>query len=181
MDQNIPTSKSLENKIGGYFLLFALLLTIFVVFEKSGAVSGSQSPATIVNSNINSASLDNSNTHIVNLYVQGSQYILEPSTFKVGVPLKLVADISKMPGCSKSIVISAFNIRKTLTSSDNTITFTPTQAGTFNIACSMNMYRGTFTVQNSDGSNSNYVEKSSASSGGSCGGSSGGCGCGGGN
>lgn len=116
---------------------------------------------------------------IIKLSVQGSNYVLSPSEVKVGIPVRIEADMSKMPGCSKSIVISAFNIRKTVTTTDNVIEFTPDKAGTFNIVCSMNMYRGTFTVLENDGSKSNVVEAASTT-GGTCGGSSGGgCGCGG--
>ena len=86
------------------------------------------------------------NAQIVKLSVEGGRYILSPSEFKKNVPVRIEADISKMPGCSKSIVISAFNIRKVVSAADNLIEFTPTKTGTFNIACSMNMYRGTFTV-----------------------------------
>ena len=86
------------------------------------------------------------NVQIAKLSVEGGRYILSPSEFKKNVPVRIEADISKMPGCSKSIVISAFNIRKVVSAADNSIEFTPTKTGTFNIACSMNMYRGTFTV-----------------------------------
>ena len=41
----------------------------------------------------------------------------------------------------------------------------------------MNMYRGTFTVLDSDGNKAEYVE--AVQTGGTCGGESGGCGCGG--
>lgn len=109
----------------------------------------------------------------VKLSVSGGNYVLSPSTFKKGVPVRLEADISKMPGCSKSIVISAFNVRKTVSSSDNVIEFVPDKAGTFNIACSMNMYRGTFVILDETGEASNYVEPQNAGSG-SC--SKGGCG-----
>jgi plastocyanin domain-containing protein len=37
-------------------------------------------------------------------------------------------------------------VRKSLTETDNVITFTPTTAGTVRIACSMNMYTGSFMV-----------------------------------
>jgi plastocyanin domain-containing protein len=121
----------------------------------------------------------NGEVQIIKLSVQGSNYVLSPSQVKVGVPVRIEADIPNMPGCSKSIVISSFNIRKTVTTTDNIIEFTPDKAGTFNIACSMNMYRGTFTVLQNDGSKSTYVQPASAS-GGSCGGSGGRCGCGGG-
>ena len=86
------------------------------------------------------------NAQIVKLSVEGGRYILSPSELKKNVPVRIEADMSKMPGCSKSIIISAFNIRKVVSTADNSIEFTPTKTGTFNIACSMNMYRGTFTV-----------------------------------
>jgi plastocyanin domain-containing protein len=126
--------------------------------------------------------LTNEKVQVVKISVEGSKYILTPSEVKIGIPVKIEADMTKMPGCSKSIVISSFNIRKTLTSQDNTIEFTPDKAGTFNIACSMNMYRGTFTVLEADGSKSKNTEQtpSSTSTGASCGmASGGGCGCGG--
>ncbi|MBS3094607.1 cupredoxin domain-containing protein [Candidatus Pacearchaeota archaeon] len=81
-----------------------------------------------------------------------------------------------MPGCSKSILIPAFNIQKNLNEKNKIIEFTPDKSGTFNIMCSMNMYRGTFIVLENDGTKSNYFETPSAT-GGSC--SMGGCGCGG--
>lgn len=86
------------------------------------------------------------NAQVAQLYTQGLGYALSPSEFQVGVPVRIEADMSRMPGCSRSVVISAFGVRKVLSSKDNVIEFTPTKTGTFNIACSMNMYRGTFTV-----------------------------------
>ena len=86
------------------------------------------------------------NAQVVKLSVEGGRYVLSPSEFKKDVPVRIEADMSKMPGCSRSIVISAFNVRKSFTNNDNTIEFTPDKAGSFNIACSMNMYRGVFTV-----------------------------------
>ena len=86
------------------------------------------------------------NAQVVKLWVEGGNYVLSPAEFKKDVPVRIEADISRTPGCSRSIVISSFNIRKTVSSGDNVIEFTPTKTGTFNIACSMNMYRGTFTV-----------------------------------
>jgi len=122
--------------------------------------------------------ITNQDVQIVKLSVEGGNYILSPSTIKKDIPVRIEADMSKMPGCSKSIVISAFGIRKSLNQGDNIIEFTPDKAGTFNIACSMNMYRGVFTVLENDGSKSAYVDQQ-PSQGGSCGGGSGGCGCGG--
>lgn len=118
---------------------------------------------------------------VVKLSVENGRYVMNPSEIKKGIPVRIEADMSKMPGCSRSIVIPSFNVRKNFASESNTVEFIPDKAGTFNIACSMNMYRGTFTVLENDGSQPVYVEQASASSGGICGasGGSGGCGCGG--
>lgn len=120
---------------------------------------------------------DNANTQISTLKVAGSSYVLEPSTFKKGVPIRLIADMSQFLGCSRSVVISAFNVRKTLSPSDNVIEFLPDKAGTFTIACSMNMYRGKFMVIDSGGEKTDYVESASTVVN-SCGSGSEGCGCG---
>lgn len=151
-------------------LLIILLLVVGTgAFVMSGNSEDSIGGNAISNSNFNGQAVTST------LKVVGSQYVLEPSSFKKGVPVKIQADMSQMPGCSKSIVISAFNVRKNLNANDNIIEFTPNKAGTFNIACSMNMYRGTFTVLESDGSKTNYVEPTSTK-GGTCGGGCGGCG-----
>ncbi len=123
---------------------------------------------------INAASGD---VQIVKMHVEGSQYVFEPSSVKKGVPVRLEADTSRMPGCSKGIISSELGIQKTFSSSDNTLDFTPNKAGTFYVACSMNMYKGTITVLESDGSKQNYVQTPS-SSGMACGAGGGGCGCG---
>lgn len=122
------------------------------------------------------SSEENGNFQIIKLHVENSQYILQPDTVKKGIPVRIEADISKMPGCSKSIVIPGFNIRQVVNENNNAIQFTPDKAGTFNIVCSMNMYKGTLTVLDTDGTQSSYTEQ--PAKGGSCGGSGGGCGCG---
>ncbi len=115
---------------------------------------------------------------VVKMSVVGSGYVFEPSTVKAGVPVRIEADMSRMPGCSRSVVISEFGVRKTFTSSDNILEFTPTKAGKFYVACSMNMYKGTLEVLESDGAKSTYVQ-SVPSGGSTCGMGGGGCGCGG--
>lgn len=154
-------------------LFFSVAILVIIVFGGLILVRGDSQTNLIGNAGSDSGSIQ-----VVKLSVQGGSYILEPSQVKKGIPVRIEADISKMPGCSKSIVISAFGIRKTLTASDNIISFTPDKAGTFNIACSMNMYRGVFTVLENDGTKSAYVD-TSAPTGSSCGAGGGGCGCGG--
>jgi len=144
--------------------IIVLISAIFVFSNSGGAIAIGNLPV-------------NENVQVVKLSIEGGNYVLNPSTIKKDIPVNIEGDISKMPGCSKSVVISSFNVRKTLSERDNSIEFTPNKAGTFNIACSMNMYKGSFTVLENNGSKSSYVDKT-LPSGGSCGGS-GGCGCGG--
>jgi plastocyanin domain-containing protein len=151
-------------------LFFAISIIVIVLFGSVIMVQGNSQ--TNIKENIVLGG-----TQTVKMYVSGGSYVFEPSEFKKGAPVRIEADISRTPGCAKSIVIPDFGIRKTLTTSDNVISFTPDKAGTFNIACSMNMYKGTFTVVESDGTKSAYVD-TSAPTGLSCGSGSGGCGCG---
>ena len=123
-------------------------------------------------------SKENNEIQEVKLSTNGGNYVLEPAELKKDVLVRLEADLSKMPGCSRSIVIPAFDVSKTFSTNDNKVEFIPNKAGTFNIACSMNMYKGIFTVLESDGAKSDYIEKKTATES-SCSGNSGGCGCGG--
>lgn len=164
-------------KIGMIFIVFAVALSLLIFGNTLGNnVSGKVVSNTIdqnVGRNLNIGSGD---VQVVKMHVEGSQYVFEPSSVKKGIPVKLEADMSRMPGCSRGIIGSELGIRKTFSSSDDTLTFTPDKAGTFYISCSMNMYKGTLTVLESDGSKSNYVQKA-LPSGSSCG-AGGGCGCG---
>ena len=146
------------------------MITLIIVLMGSFLLSGNENKS-ITGNAVNGEIVE------AKLWVENSNYVMTPSVFKKGQTVKLVADTSKMPGCSKGIVISEFNVQKVFTPSDNSVEFTPDKTGTFNIACSMNMYKGTFTVLENDGSKSDYVQKS-PTSGSSCG-MGGGCGCGG--
>lgn len=148
-------------------IVIVLIVGFMFINGKNDSITGSS----IVNTK---------DIQVVKLSVSGNSYVLEPTQLKKNVPIRIEADMTKMPGCSKSVVISAFGISKTFTSSDNTLEFTPNKAGTFNIACSMNMYRGSFEVLESDGTSSSYTEPSKASSSSTCSMKNGGsCGCGG--
>jgi len=121
----------------------------------------------------------NSGVQEVTISVQGSTYYPNPIRVKKGIPVRITADIANMPGCSKSVVMPDFGIRKVVSASDNIIEFTPTQSGTFSFSCSMNMYRGTIIVEEADGTVAANTGSAPKAAVGSCGGSSGGCGCGG--
>jgi plastocyanin domain-containing protein len=83
---------------------------------------------------------------VVNVGVTGSTYTFSPSQVKKGEKVSLVFDMSQVRGCARSIVIQDFGIRKILSEENKIIEFTPQSAGTVRVACSMNMYRGSFEV-----------------------------------
>ena len=165
-------AKNTFTVVGIVVIVLAVAIFIFM-----GSGNASSTGNTIFNSKVN--------FQIVKLSVVNGNYVMNPSQVKIGVPVRIEADIANMPGCSKSFVMPSFNIRKTFTTTDNTVEFTPDKAGVFNVMCSMNMYKGTLTVLQGDGSKPSYVESSSTSASGSSGGStcgmssggSGGCGC----
>ena len=156
------------NKITIIGIIVLIALIAGFVFVKSGSVETT-----------NNLPAGNQEAQVVKLSVENGQYVLSPSQLEKGVPVILEADVSTMSGCSKAVVISAFNARKNFKEGDNTLEFMPDKAGTFNIACAMNMYKGTFTVLESDGTKPSYVEQK-LPAGSSCGVAGGGCGCGGG-
>ena len=73
-------------------------------------------------------------------------YILTPSEVKVGIPVRITGDVSRLNGCYRTVTISQYNVRKTLSSSDNTVEFTPTETGDITISCSMGMATTKLTV-----------------------------------
>ena len=161
-------------KTGMLVIVFAVALS-FLIF---GDVVGNNISGEVIGNTIDENTNIAGDVQVVKIHVEGSQYILEPPSVKKGIPVRLEADMSRMPGCSRGIIGSELGISKTFSSSDNTLTFTPDKAGTFYISCSMNMYKGTLTVLESDGAKSNYVQKA-LPAGSSCGAGGGGCGCGG--
>lgn len=153
----------------------AIIGIVVIIVAASVFIFTNSGGAMISVSNIS----DGKNIQIVKLSVENGKYVMSPSTVKKDILVRIEADMLKMPRCSKSIVISAFNVRKTFSETDNSVEFIPDKVGNFNIVCSMNMYRGTFTVLDDDGIKPVYVEQSSESQG-SCEVATGGvCSCGG--
>jgi plastocyanin domain-containing protein len=114
----------------------------------------------------------------VKLSFENYAYVLTPDTFTKDVPVRMTVDMSTVGGCMRDVRIAQFGVSKYVSEGDNIIEFTPTKAGTFNIACSMNMGRGTFTVLDSDGTEAQFVEAAPIAPAGGCGSGAGGCGCG---
>ncbi len=82
----------------------------------------------------------------VKLTVADHAYVVTPSTVTKGVPVKMEADLESVKGCARTVVISAFNVKKTVKKDDVVIEFTPDKAGSIDIKCGMNTVKGSFTV-----------------------------------
>lgn len=123
-----------KNLLWLFGIVFLIAIIGFFVFSSGNG------------NNANSLAGNNSgNVQVVKMWVENGQYKFDGSV-KAGIPVRIEADMTRMPGCSKSFSISTLGIRKTFTSSDNSLEFTPDKSGVYNVECSMNMYRGDLVV-----------------------------------
>ncbi|MBI2415759.1 MAG: sulfite exporter TauE/SafE family protein [Candidatus Kerfeldbacteria bacterium] len=84
---------------------------------------------------------------VVSMAVEGISYSPATITIKQGVPVEWHIDGSNAQGCAQIITIPSLGITKQLSATtDNVITFTPTQTGRINFSCTMGMARGSFIV-----------------------------------
>ena len=82
----------------------------------------------------------------VKLTFDAKGYVVTPSTMTKGVPVRMEVDLGTVKGCMRTVVIDAFNVKKTVKDGDTVIEFTPTKSGPIQIVCGMNMGKGSFTV-----------------------------------
>ena len=83
---------------------------------------------------------------VVSLSVQGANYVATPNTVRQNQPVRFVADMQSLSGCSRALVIPQLNVRKVFSQNDNTVEFTPTKTGALQFSCSMGMYKGLLNV-----------------------------------
>ena len=92
-------------------------------------------------------SLPTAEKQIVDMKVQGIDYIPDTIPLKKGIPVEWRIDGSGAQGCTSVIVVPSLGITKRLSRTDtNIITFTPQTAGTIRFSCSMGMASGSFKV-----------------------------------
>jgi sulfite exporter TauE/SafE len=65
---------------------------------------------------------------------------------KKGIPVRWIIDVKQMSGCTSSILTEKFGIRQNLQRGENTIEFTPTEAGEIPFSCGMKMVWGKFII-----------------------------------
>lgn len=83
---------------------------------------------------------------VVKLSTDDKGYTVTPATVTKDVPVKMEVDLDKVKGCARTVVITAFDVKKTVKTGDNVIEFTPDKSGPIEIVCGMNMVKGSFTV-----------------------------------
>lgn len=106
------------------------------VYSNSGSTNNKDTETTTSNGEIQKVVLS---------YKNGNYYP-QTVTVKSGQPVEISLD-SSVQGCYRSFTISALNVRKYLGSPSDSVTFTPTQKGTYRFACSMGMGTGTLIVE----------------------------------
>ncbi|EKD76020.1 MAG: Heavy metal transport/detoxification protein [uncultured bacterium] len=137
-----------------YFMKFsgAMVLVLGLYNFNNGLALANIQPANWF-SNSSSATANNEvasvtdGKQIINMAVEGISYSPASFTIKLGVPVEWHIDGAAAQGCAQILTVPNLNISKQLsTTTDNVITFTPTQVGRLNFSCPMGMARGSFNV-----------------------------------
>jgi len=78
-----------------------------------------------------------------------NRYGFIPSTFtlKKGVPVKWIINGKELTGCNSAIQVPAYGLAFDIKKGEQTIEFTPTEAGTIRWSCWMGMIQGSFIVK----------------------------------
>jgi len=140
------------------FFKFAGLVVIFMaLFNISNGLnlSGIDVNAFLTKSSTVSVKADPNVTlengvQIVKMTQTASGYSPNSFTIKKGIPVKWIITSEDAFTCAASIVSSKLGIRKNLEAGENSIEFTPTEAGQVRFTCSMGMYSGVFNIVDSE-------------------------------
>ncbi len=129
-----------------------ILLLVAVLFVKNAFSTNNRTPpsldslATVEQSTSVQATLLNG-VQEVELSWGKLNYNPQEIVVQKGIPVKITGDLKRLTGCFRSLRIDDFDVSKTFTERDNTVTFTPDKTGTFKFACAMGMGRGVLKVQ----------------------------------
>lgn len=115
----------------------AIILVLVAFFYIN---SGGQDTPPIVNGN------GSGEVQLVTLSIKNGNYYPPIVHVKAGQPVKIMID-SSVQGCYKSFTIRQLGLSKNFASTSDSLTFTPTKAGTYGFSCSMGMGTGTLIVE----------------------------------
>lgn len=128
--------------------LVAMVLFLFPLTACGGANEAADTPsADAPSADALSAEAPSEEIQIVQVIVEGSEYLFSPTSVHAGIPVRLVFDPDGLPGCSRDVTLPGYEITKTIAIEDATIEFTPEVEGPIAVACTMNMYRGTLLAE----------------------------------
>jgi len=142
-----------KGKFARYFMKFsgAMVLVLGLYNLNNGLALADINPSDWFASSASTASAEDvtitDGKQIITMAVNGISYSPEAITLKKDVPVEWHIDGSNAQGCAQIITIPSLGITKQLsTTTDNVVTFTPTETGRIGFACPMGMARGNFTV-----------------------------------
>lgn len=130
-------------------LIAVLVVIVLIGFAVKVTVFGKQTASTNNNNDNGIFRTRGGSGEIqeVTLSWKGSNYDPQIIRVNAGAPIRITADLEKITGCFRSLVIPDLGVRKYFKEGDNTLTFTPQKKGTFGFSCSMGMGRGTIIVE----------------------------------
>ncbi|MCX6808672.1 MAG: cupredoxin domain-containing protein [Candidatus Berkelbacteria bacterium] len=91
---------------------------------------------------------NNNGTQVIKMRQDAKGYTPNNFTVKVGQPVEWVIESTNSNVCSASLYSEKLKINQYLKIGQNTINFTPGEAGIIPFSCSMGMYRGSIEVVN---------------------------------
>ena len=155
-------SQAMANRITRYSGVLIVLLGLAMVnnaitlsgfqavpsFGGANVASGTQGTLLLAGLSLNGSGNDTFQTIRMNVTSAG----FEPSSFvlKKGVPVKWVINGVELNGCNSEIVVRQYGLDIKVKQGEQTVDFTPTDAGTVSWSCWMGMIPGRFVVVEGD-------------------------------
>ena len=127
--------------------LVRMVLLVFPLAACGGANEAADTPSVDTPSADAPSAETPEGIQIVQVTVEGREYLFSPTSVQAGMPVRLVFDPEGLPGCSSDVMLADYEITKKIAVGDATIEFTPEAAGPVAVACTMNMFRGTLLAE----------------------------------
>ena len=138
---------SLENNIkekhNSYFVYVGLAIIVCAVVY---FLFLSNLGTNVFSSKVANDTLSGGSVQKVVISMKNNNYFPNSITVKVNQPVEITLD-SSVGGCYRTFVIPEFRLSQYSIDSNDKITFTPTEKGTFEFKCGMGMGRGTLVVE----------------------------------
>lgn len=121
------------------FIVGGILIGVVVLFAFKAVAGKTNESSTAV--------LRAGGAQEVTLTLGAIGYEPDPIRVKAGIPVRITVDLGSVKGCTASVVMPSFGVRKRAVPGDNVIEFTPDKPGTYPFSCSMGMSQGIIVVE----------------------------------